>query len=209
MSDPLRPAPRAMPSLLVPLTSVVDRLDLAALYPRSQPVEVELGSGDGSFLLALARREPAHNFLGIERLLGRLRKLDRKGRRAGLENLRGLRIEAAYALEYLVPPGSVHALHVYFPDPWPKRRHQRRRLVNDRFPTLAAFALIPGGQVHLRTDDAGYFAQMQAVFAAAPVFEAVETPADLVQMTTDFERDFQSRGIATCRASYRKRAAAV
>jgi tRNA (guanine-N7-)-methyltransferase len=98
--------------------------------------------------------------------LGRLRKLDRKGRRLGLTNLRGVRIECGYFLEYLLPPGSVAALHVYFPDPWPKKKHRHRRLINERFPELARRVLQPGGVVYLRTDDADYFAQMQAVFGA-------------------------------------------
>ena len=81
-------------TLIHSITSIVDRLDLAGLFPRVQPLEVELGSGDGSFLVNYARLHPEINFLGVERLLGRLRKLDRKARRAGLVNLRGLRIEA-------------------------------------------------------------------------------------------------------------------
>jgi hypothetical protein len=86
-----------------------------------QPLEVELGCGDASFLVEYARRNPAKNFIGVERLLGRLQKLDRKGRRAGLKNLRGVRIESAYFLQYLLPPHSAQALHIYFPDPWPKK----------------------------------------------------------------------------------------
>ena len=82
---------------------------------------MELGCGDASFLVDYARRHPERNFIGVERLLGRLRKLDRKGRRAGLTNLRGVRIESSYFLEYLLPPHSVSALHVYFPDPWPNQ----------------------------------------------------------------------------------------
>jgi tRNA (guanine-N7-)-methyltransferase len=199
-------AAAAAPTRLHRLTSVVDRLDFAALFPRVQPVEVELGSGDGSFLLAYAALHPERNFLGIERLLGRLRKLDRKGLRAGLTNLRGLRIEAAYAVEYLLPPGAVAALHIYFPDPWPKRRHWRRRLVNERFPAMAGRVLAPGGCVFLRTDNPDYFAQMQAVFARSDVFRPVETPAELSVVTTDFERDFLAQGVPTNRAAYRRAA---
>ncbi len=202
---PVLPAAGA-PTLLHRLVSLVDRLDPAALFPRAQPLEVELGSGDGSFLLTHAARHPERNHLGIERLLGRLRKLDRKGRRAGLTNLRGLRIEAAYALEYLLPPGGVAALHVYFPDPWPKRRHWRRRLVNDRFPDLAARALAPDGRVFLRTDNADYFAQMQTVFGASRTFRAVDTPEELAGIGTDFECEFVARGVPILRAAYERSA---
>ncbi|HNV00731.1 MAG: tRNA (guanosine(46)-N7)-methyltransferase TrmB [Verrucomicrobia bacterium] len=194
----VKPAP-----LLHPLTSIVDRLDWASVFPEKRPVEVELGAGDCSFLLELARLRPDHNFLGVERMLGRLRKLDRKGRRAGLTNLRGLRVEAAYCLEYLLPLEGVEALHVYFPDPWPKRRHWRRRLVNERFPDLAARVLRPGGWIHLRTDHPDYFQQMRHVFAPRTAFREVPVPDHLAALETDFEREFVARGVTILRLSYR------
>jgi tRNA (guanine-N7-)-methyltransferase len=190
-------------NLIHPLTSVVERIDLAQLFAKEQPLEVELGSGDSSFLVEYARQRPEHNFIGVERLLGRIRKLDRKGRRAGLQNLRGVRIESAYFIEYLLPPHSAAALHVYFPDPWPKRKHWRHRLINERFPALASQALQPGGTVYLRTDDQPYFEQMLGVFGASPMFHAVETPVSLCALLTDFEKDFQARGINTLSAAYR------
>jgi len=184
------------------LPSILQRIELTNIFPRAQPVEVELGSGDGSFLAEYAARHPEHNFIGVERLLGRIRKMDRKGLRSGLRNLLGVRIESAYFLEYLLPPNSATALHVYFPDPWPKRKHRRHRLINERFPTLAQQALVPGGMVYLRTDDQNYFEQMMEVFAARPPFRPVPTPAELVQLRTDFEKDFEARGIKTLRAAY-------
>jgi tRNA (guanine-N7-)-methyltransferase len=192
------------PTLLYRVTSITDRLDLAQLFPRPQPVEVELGSGDGSFLAHYARLHPERNFIGVERLLGRIRKLDRKGQRAGLTNLRGLRIESAYFLEYLLPRHSVAVLHLYFPDPWPKKKHLRRRLVNDGFPSLLDGVLAPGGMVYLRTDHEDYFAQMLAVFAASPAFGPAATPPELAGLPTDFEREFEAKGIRTNRAAYRK-----
>lgn len=198
------PASAAVPTNLVyALPSIVERIDLAKLFPSQQPLEVELGSGDSSFLAEYARQNVGRNFLGVERLLGRIRKLDRKGRRAGLTNLRGVRIESAYFLEYLLPPHSAAALHIYFPDPWPKRKHRRNRLINEGFPALARQALAPGGTVYLRTDDQDYAEQMLAVFAADPAFRPVETPPELSALLTDFEKDFQSRGIKTLRAAYR------
>jgi tRNA (guanine-N7-)-methyltransferase len=193
-----------LPNLIYQPPSYVERLSWSAVFPRPLPVEVELGSGDGTFLAEWARRHPEHNFLGVERLLGRLRKLDRKGRRAGLTNLRALRIEAMYFLEYLLPPGTVPALHVYFPDPWPKRRHWRRRLINAQFVALAAQVLAPAGRVFLRTDDADYHAQMVREFSASSGFRAIETPGDLAALATDFERDFQQQGVTTRRAAYQR-----
>jgi tRNA (guanine-N7-)-methyltransferase len=195
---------RAQEKWLYRPSSWFERLDLMAMFGRRAPLAVELGSGDGSFLVNWAGRFPDRDFVGVERLLGRIRKLDRKAQRAGLTNVRGLRIEASYCLEYLLPAGSVEALHVYFPDPWPKRRHHKNRLVNARFAELTRVALAPGGVIHLRTDDASYFEQMLGVFAQAEGFEAVETPADLAGVVTDFERDFNAQGILTRRASYRR-----
>jgi tRNA (guanine-N7-)-methyltransferase len=165
---------------------------------------VELGCGDASFLAEYARKNPQANFLGVERLLGRLRKLERKGRRLGLTNLCGLRIESAYLLEFLLPHHSVQALHIYFPDPWPKKKHRRLRLINERFSTLARQVLAPGGMVYLRTDDEDYFQQMTAVFGADKRFQPVATPTSLAAVLTDFEREFNAQGIPTNRAAYQR-----
>ncbi len=191
-----------MENLIYQLPTILEPLDLTALFPHPQPLEVELGCGDASFLVEYARQQPAKNFIGVERLLGRLQKLDRKGRRAGLANTRGVRIESSYFLKYLLPAGSTIALHIYFPDPWPKKKHRRHRLINDQFPALARAALAPGGQVFLRTDDADYFGQMNEVFDAAKEFAKIETPSPLAGITTDFERDFNAQGIPTLRAAY-------
>ena len=163
-----------------------------------------MGSGDGSFLVEYASQHPDRNFIGVERLLGRIRKLERKARRSALSNVRGVRIESAYFLEYLLPPNSAIALHIYFPDPWPKRKHRRHRLINERFPVLARQALAPGGKVYLRTDDQDYFEQMVGIFAASPAFRLSETPVELSALITDFEKEFLSRGIKTLRAAYER-----
>jgi tRNA (guanine-N7-)-methyltransferase len=191
-------------TLIYKPASYVQRLDWGALFGRRQPIEVELGSGDGSFLAQYATLHPERNFLGVERLLGRLRKLNKKGLRAGLSNLALLRLEASYVIEFMIAPDSVDALHVYFPDPWPKRKHRKNRLINERFTEVAAQALKAGGVVYLRTDDVDYFQQMARVFGANERFEEVDTPAELAEVVTDFERNFHLRGVATNRAAYRR-----
>ena len=184
------------------LRSIVNPLDLAEIFPKPQPLDVELGCGDASFLVEYARRHPDRNFIGVERLLGRLRKLDRKGRRAALTNLRGVQIESSYFLKFLLPHRSASGVHIYFPDPWPKKRHRKNRLINESFPQLAGTALGPGGVVYLRTDDEDYFAQMTDVFGANREFQRIETPTELAGLLTDFEREFNARGIQTLRAAY-------
>jgi len=192
-----------MENLIVELQTILEPLNLAELFPLAQPLEVELGCGDASFLAEYARRNPQTNFIGVERLLGRLQKLHKKGTRLGLKNTRGVRIESAYFLQYLLPPQSVAALHIYFPDPWPKKKHARHRLISEGFPALARRVLVPGGIVYLRTDDRDYFHQMTEVFGAAKEFSKTETPASLAEITTDFEREFNAQGIPTNRAAYR------
>jgi tRNA (guanine-N7-)-methyltransferase len=191
--------------LVVQLPSIVEPLDLNTLFPQTQPLEIELGCGDASFLVEYARRNPAKNFIGVERLLGRIEKLHRKGSQLGLKNLRGVRIESAYLLQYLIPPHAAAALHIYFPDPWPKKKHRKHRLINAAFPALARNALAPGGTVFLRTDDADYFQQMNEVFVVADFFEKADTPPVLAEILTDFERDFNAQGIPTLRAAFRRR----
>ena len=184
---------------------ITERLRLEELFPKKQPIEVELGAGDGSFLVAYARAHPELNLIGVERLLGRLRKIGRKAHRAGVENIRALRLEAAYFVQYLLPAESVNGFHIYFPDPWPKRRHWKNRLLNESFTELLRTALVCEGVVHLRTDDEPYFTQMLDVFAKNPNFTKVQTSVELLAIETDFERGFRLRGVATKYASYRRR----
>ncbi|MGN6553578.1 MAG: tRNA (guanosine(46)-N7)-methyltransferase TrmB, partial [Verrucomicrobiota bacterium] len=112
---------------------------------------------------------------------------------------------STYFLEYLLPKESASALHIYFPDPWPKRKHWGNRMVNERFPELAAQALAPGGIVYLRTDDESYLQQMVAVFGASELFRSVGTPRELTAVVTDFESEFNQRGIPTNYAAYQRK----
>lgn len=186
------------------LSSVLEPPDLTGWFGREAPLEVDLGCGDGGFLLRYAPRHPEHNFLGVERLMGRIRKLDRKAPRLGLVNLRALRVDIPYLVRYLLPPASVAAAHIYFPDPWPKQKHRARRLIQPGFVADLARVLVPGGTVWLRTDDADYFAQMLAVWGAAAEFEATPPPPELLATLTDFEVEFRAQGRATLHAGYRK-----
>ena len=191
-------------SLIHPITSAIEPIDLAKLFPAEQPLEFEIGSGDGSFTLQYALAHPGTNIVALERLLGRITKLDRKGHRAGLKNLRLLRAEAAYVLEYLLPPGTLDAIHVYFPDPWPKKRHHKNRLISEPFPPLAKRLLKAEGVVYLRTDNVEYFEQMLEVFDRAVGFERTETSEPLKALVTDFEQQFNTLGIPTNYAAYQK-----
>jgi len=191
-------------SLIYKPANIVEQLPLKKLFSTPGPLEVELGAGDGSFLIAHAQAHPQTNFVGVERLLGRLRKIDRKARRASLNNICLLRMEASYLVQYLVPRESVHSFHIYFPDPWPKRRHWKNRLITEAFTEILRAALVPSGTVYLRTDNGDYFEQMLASFKTNLNFAKIETPEKLLAFTTDFERGFHSQGVPTLHATYRK-----
>lgn len=179
-------------------------LDWQQVFGKDAPVEIELGAGDGSFLIQYALQHPNTQLLGIERLLGRIRKIDRDTHKAGATNIRLLRIEAGYFLKYMPVEASVHAVHVYFPDPWPKKRHHKNRLINAVFVDQCKRILQPLGRIYLRTDHVEYFEQMRCVFDASPAFELIETPETLKSIKTDFESAFNQQGITTQYATYRR-----
>ncbi len=184
----------------------LDPIPLHAFFPKrpDAPLEVDLGCGDGTFLTALAAQHPEHNFLGIERLLGRVRRCCRKAARTGLSNVRLLRIESSYGLRYLLPPGCISVLHILFPDPWPKRRHEGNRLIQTPFLETAHRALAPGGELHLATDNAPYFAQMEAVCLPCPLFTRVEWTPPPHFPQTDFEQHYRAEGVPINRLRLRK-----
>ena len=151
-------------------------------------LEIDLGCGKGRFLLAHAANHPETNFLGIDRMLRRIRKVDNRARRLDLENIRLLRLEAYYAVAFLLPPESVAAYYVFFPDPWPKARHEGHRLFNARFLDALHRTLAADGVAHVATDHQPYFEQLSAVFAADARFAAVAPFIPSEDEQTDFER---------------------
>ena len=167
-------------------------IDLAELFPRPAPLEVDLGCGDGSFLVAMARAHQERNFIGVERLFGRVRNTCRKAERAALTNVRLLRIESAYVVKHLLPRASVTRFYILFPDPWPKRRHWQRRLIQPPFLDAAAAALAPGGQLCIKTDAADYFACIEKSAASCP--QLVSAPWEEQVPQTDFERHYAAQG---------------
>lgn len=166
----------------------VARLDLARVYGMAADgLEVDVGSGKGRFLLARARLHPQTPVLGIDRLLSRVRKVERQALKAGLSNLRVLYADADYAIRYLLPAGSVSVFYVLFNDPWPKRKHVDRRMVNGGFIDALCQALRPGGKIHLATDDAEYFRMISKQMAEDRRLE----PATVFEPTDDERTDYE------------------
>jgi tRNA (guanine-N7-)-methyltransferase len=178
-------------------------LNFEAIYRRRAPVEVDLGCGDGSFLETIAAENPAKDFLGIERLLGRVRAACRKIERAGLTNARVLRFEISYAVEQLLPENSVTALHIMFPDPWPKRRHAPRRLVTENFLAAIHRTLISDGTVQIATDEADYFRQITNLVSQSSLFVVIPDAVPPTAMSK-FEKRFTLKGMRIHRLALRK-----
>jgi tRNA (guanine-N7-)-methyltransferase len=184
-------------------------LDVAALYGRTRPLEVEIGCGKGRFLLARCRSFPESNFLGIERREKRVLIVNRKLEREGLTNARLLRLEAVYVVEELIPPLSVAAYYIFFPDPWPKRRHHRRRLFSPSFMQALHRTLLERGALHLATDFEEYFMLMRSLLRADPRFTETVTFETNEEERSEFELTFRQQGRPIYRASFLKAPAAA
>lgn len=174
------------------------------LFAQPASLEVDVGCGEGAFLVAMASRHPDRNFLGIERLVGRVRKVCRRATRAGLGNVRVMCVESLYAVRHLLPKESVAVFHVMFPDPWPKRKHHRRRLVSREFLDAVRAALVADGELRLTTDDIDYFEQMKKITAAHEGFSRAPWPEDPEYPQTDFEKRFRALGLPIHRLLLRK-----
>lgn len=178
-------------------------LDFEKIYGRQVSVEIDLGCGDGSFLAALAGENPDRDFLGIERLVGRVRSACGKIAGSGLKNARVLQFEISYALERLLPENSVASFHLMFPDPWPKRRHASRRVVSKKFLALLHRALAANGTVRLATDDTEYYRQIMRLVSDSPLFVIVSDAVPAIAMST-FEKQFCLDGVKIHRLALRK-----
>lgn len=194
-SQPLHQLPRpAMEGELVP-GHYFRPLEAGELCRPGRPLEIDLGCGDGSFLLGMAQQHPERDFLGVERLLGRVRKVCRKLTRRGLDNARILRLDSKYLVEWLLPPASVSRIHLLCPDPWPKARHHRRRLVQVEFLEAVRRALKPEGEFLFMTDHPEYFEWALERLEAFGGFARLEWNEDsFFYPKTDFQLQWEAEG---------------
>ena len=181
----------------------VERLDHIQLFGRNAPLHVDLGCGDGSFLCEMAQRFPKRNFLGIERLTKRVEKVCRKAEK--IENVRILRADTLFAVRNLMSERSVEAFYLLFPDPWPKRRHQFRRIFTTDFLDAIAVALEQSGILRVATDQLDYFHQIERLSRAHLQFHVLpQSPDDSLFPVTKFERKFLEQGVPIYRLTLRK-----
>ena len=170
-------------------------LDLDRLFGRRVPRTVEIGFGNGDALAALAGREPERDFLGVEVYPPGVGRLLARCHEAGLGNVRVAMADALDVLEHRLAPASVEEVLVWFPDPWPKKRHHKRRLVQPGFATLVHRALRPGGLLHLATDWEPYAEHMLEVLGAHPGFSNCAAPERFMpRAARRRETRFESRG---------------
>jgi len=183
------------PTVIIRPASVDTALPVDTLFDPECPLEVDCGCGKGRFLLARAAAHPGVQFLGIDRMLVRIRKLDRSILRAGLGNVKLLRMEAFYSLQHLLPAHRIRTVFIFFPDPWPKRRHHRRRLFSPEFLDVLWSRLATGGTVQVATDHLDYFAEIRKRLAADARFREVPHLVRSDAEQTDFERIFRGQGL--------------
>jgi len=175
-----------------------ERVPWAAVFGNARPVEVEIGPGRGDVLFAAAAARPAHDFFAIERTWGIVDALLERAVSLGLPNVRGVAADARCVVARLVPDASVTAYHVYFPDPWPKTRHRRRRLVDADFAAHLRRTLVPGGVVHVASDLPAVVALYVARLGAAGLVPLPAAP-DGARPTTHFERRYAGAGTHAAR----------
>lgn len=164
------------------------------MFGRAAPLEVELGSGKARFLIEAARAFPTHDFLGLELSLAYYRVCRERIVRSGLANARALRAEGRRFVELALEPASVRAFHVYFPDPWPKKRQRKRRLLDAATLGLLASRLEPGGLLRIATDHAGYAAAISPLLETVPVLERLAWTDLPSPPDTHYELKYRAEG---------------
>jgi len=180
------------------------------VFGDDNPVELEVGSGKGLFLANAATKHPDRRFLGIELAKKYAKRAAERVAKRGLSNVKILPDDARRFLHEFTPAASLSAVHIYFPDPWWKKRHRKRRVFCEEFVRDVTRVLKPGGDFHIVTDVEEYFGVMLALMAEHPEFlpqplPKLSTPEHELDYLTNFERKYRIEGRPIYRASYRLR----
>ncbi len=200
------PVEELTPYLWEPGAAAAGQIDWVAIFGNRHPVEIEVGSGKGLFILNAAQSCPGVNFFGIEivrkyQLYTATRVAIRK-----LANVRMACADAKRIMRDRVPPNSVQAIHVYYPDPWWKKRHHKRRIFTPEFVDSCAKALVSGGQFHLATDVEEYFGLMTQLCRQCPELRELPPPQiDTGRHEMDYLTNFDRKALQTGRPVFRAR----
>lgn len=184
-------------------------LDWRQVFGNDRPVELEVGSGKGLFLVTEATRRPGTNFVGVEIVPKYALYMGNRLARRKLTNARAAAADGKRVLGRYVPAGSLAAVHVYFPDPWWKTKHKKRLLFTPEFAGLVATALKPGGVLHFATDVGDYFDMVAGTLAAVPGFRPLPPPAEAepthdMDYLTNFERKWRRMGRPISRSRHER-----
>jgi tRNA (guanine-N7-)-methyltransferase len=189
----------------------LDGLDWAEVFGSEGRVEVEIGIGKGKFLLAVAAARPDAHHLGVEWANEYLRIAESRAEKRGLENIRFVRVDARELVARGIPPASVDTYYVFYPDPWPKKRHHKRRFFQLSTVEHLARTMKPGAGLHVATDHEEYWTVIEPLLDAHPAFERLPAfgggdfplPADAP--LTNFEAKYEVQGRGRHRGSWRRR----
>lgn len=186
-------------------------LDWRQVFGRDGRVEVEIGLGKGRFLLAAAAASPQVLHFGIEWSNEYLRIVETRAARSGLDNVRFVRMDAADLVRRAIPAASVSTYYVFYPDPWPKKRHHKRRFFQPANVEALARTLAPGGWLHAATDHDEYWTVIEPLldgheaFTREPAFGGPEFPLPLEGPLTNFEAKYEVEGRSRHRGTWRRR----
>ena len=174
------------------------------IFNPEYPLEVDIGCGKGRFLTAKAKTNPKINFLGIDRLLQRIRTTDKKLNRECLTNVKLLRAEASYVVKHMLPPNTVSKYYIFFPDPWPKRKHHKRRLFTPAFLDSLHQSMVINGYVYVATDNLDYFDEICSLFKKDSRFKMRPGYKPTEEERTQFELTFMKKNAPIGRRSFKK-----
>jgi tRNA (guanine-N7-)-methyltransferase len=194
----------ALGDIVVQPPGIGQVLDVAGLFGHDGPIEMEIGCGKGGFLLRQAREHPDRNYLGLEWANKYYLHAADRFRRWGLANVRLLRADARHLIIHQFPAEVLSALHVYHPDPWPKKRHRKRRLFTVEFVDAAVEALRPGGRWAVQSDHAEYFDLIRTLLTNHPYLEPIDfDDADYGTIDERTETNFEVKYLREGRMIYR------
>jgi tRNA (guanine-N7-)-methyltransferase len=169
-----------------------------SLFGNEQPLEMEIGAGKGTFLAGESKNRPTVNFIGLERARRYWRLASDRLRRHQCLNVRLILADADYFLTEFIPQDCLTAVYVHFPDPWPKKRHHKRRLIQTPFLEEVERVLTPGGRFQVVTDHRDYYEQIgEAVASSSLIMSEYDRPATAVTgelVGSNFERKYQREG---------------